>query len=51
MSDNKYEKLFCFADSSIIISNYFINYVIIGGNNVYVVSNTKTNTVLCHSGS
>ena len=44
MADNKYEKQFCFADFSIIISNYFINYFIIDGYNMYFMSNTKTYT-------
>ena len=48
---------FCFVDSSIIISNYFINYYIIARYKVSSMSNTKTNlmhqlgSILCHSGS
>ena len=43
MADKKYENQFCFADSSIIISNYFINYYIIEIYNMTFMSNTKTN--------
>ena len=44
MADNIYENQFCFVDSSIIISNYFINYYIIARYKVSSTSNTKTNT-------
>ena len=44
MADKKYGNQFCFADSSIIISNYFINYDIIARYKVSFMSNTKTNT-------
>ena len=44
MADNKYENQFCFVDSSIIISNYIINYYSIARYNVSSISNvTKTN--------
>ena len=44
MADNIYENQFWFVDSSIIISNYFINYYTIARYKVSSVSNTKTNT-------
>ena len=56
MAANIYENQFCFVDSSIIISNYVINYYIIARYKVSSMSNTTTNThqlgsILCHSGS
>ena len=45
MADNKYENQFCFVASSIIISNYIINYYIIVRHNLSFISNvTQTNT-------
>ena len=43
LADNIYENQFCCVDSSIIISSYFINYII-ARYKVSSMSNTKTNT-------
>ena len=44
MADNTYENQFCFVYSSIIMSNYCINYYIIARYKVSSLNNTKTNT-------
>ena len=44
MANNIYENQFCFVDSSIIISNYFLIYYIIARYNIFSMSDTKTNT-------
>ena len=44
MADNMYENQFCFVDSSIIISNYFLNYYIIARYNMLPMRTTKTKT-------
>ena len=43
MADNIYENQFYFVDSSIIISNYFINYYIIARYNMSSMRTTQTN--------
>ena len=44
MADNKYENQFCFVDSSIIISNFSINYYIMARHKMSSIRNTKTDT-------
>ena len=44
MADNIYENQFCFVDSSIIISNYFLNYYIIARYYMSSIITSKTTT-------